>query len=106
VVRVFGPNATYSWAELNDPRLDQLPDSLSPAGNFTRCVTPQGVFDMAGNLNEHVDYIWPSTGHTTFKGGLYPDDKINGPGCRYMTTAHDTTYHDYSLGFRCCQDAV
>ena len=28
--------------------------------------------------------------------------EINGPGCRYVTSAHELAYHDYSTGFRCC----
>ena len=38
----------------------------------------------------------------TLIGGYFVDDKINGLGCHYRTVAHAPTYHDYSLGFRCC----
>jgi formylglycine-generating enzyme required for sulfatase activity len=102
VIRIFGKNASFSFAEMNDPRLDQLPLSLSPSGNFSRCVTNNQVFDMAGNLDEWVDHINPHTGHGTFKGGYFVDDVINGRGCAYETVAHSPKYHDYSLGFRCC----
>jgi hypothetical protein len=30
------------------------------------------------------------------------DTHKNGDGCFYKTTAHNTSYHDYSTGFRCC----
>ena len=38
----------------------------------------------------------------TFRGGFYVDTTINGPGCLYATTAHNTLHWDYSTGFRCC----
>jgi hypothetical protein len=37
-------------------------------------------------------------------GGYYLDTATHGEGCHYMTTGHDTRYHDYSIGFRCCKD--
>ena len=37
-------------------------------------------------------------------GGFYVDTQINGNGCLYATTAHDTGHWDYSTGFRCCAD--
>jgi sulfatase modifying factor 1 len=39
-----------------------------------------------------------------FRGGYYVDTSLNGNGCLYATTAHDTSYWDYSTGFRCCAD--
>jgi hypothetical protein len=43
-------------------------------------------------------------GDGTFRGGFYADAALNGPGCTYRTTAHASSYHDYSTGFRCCAD--
>ena len=59
----------------------------------------QHVFyvDMMGNLQE-----WTSAPAGTLRGGYYGDTTLNGNGCLYATTAHDTTYWDYSTGFRCC----
>ena len=62
-------------------------------------MSAEGVFDLHGNLHE-----WIADPEGTFKGGFYADGKINGLGCGYTTTAHDTAYHDYSTGFRCCRD--
>lgn len=97
VVELFGASVDWSPTQMNDPLLNQLPDSLAPSGSFADCVTPEGVYDLHGNLHEWVDD--PSG---TFKGGFYVDATINGPGCTYTTTAHSTDYHDYSTGFRCC----
>lgn len=63
----------------------------------TGCFTPDGVYDLMGNLHE-----WTLDPSGTFRGGFYGDTRINGEGCLYETTAHDVTYWDYSTGFRCC----
>ena len=103
VLELFGPHATFNWTEMNDPRLDLLPNTLAPGGNFTACTNDAtGTYDMSGNLDEWVETLDAATGHGIFKGGYFVDSIINGPGCRYETTAHATWYHDYSLGFRCC----
>jgi sulfatase modifying factor 1 len=103
VLELFGPHATFNWTEMNDPRLDMLPKTLAVSGSFKRCTNPDvGTFDMSGNLDEWIGTIDASTGHGIFKGGYFVDSHINGNGCHYMTVAHATWYHDYSLGFRCC----
>lgn len=100
---LYGPNAQFTFTELNDPRNDQLPDTVAKGGAFPRCVSAYGTFDMHGNLHEWVhDEDAPDPSHGTFMGGYFVDAKINGAGCTYRTTAHATSYHDYSTGFRCC----
>jgi formylglycine-generating enzyme len=84
---------------MNNPLINQLPQSLLPTGERAECTNAYGVFDMVGNLHEWVDD--PSG---TFRGGYYMDTTQNGDGCGYATTAHGFTYHDYSTGFRCCMD--
>jgi len=103
VARVFGQDfSKRTYEEFNDPRLDQVPDGLAPTGSFPRCVSPEGVYDMVGNLHEWVEE--EHGGHGRFRGGWYGDAENNGPGCFYVTSAHEPTYHDYSTGFRCCSD--
>jgi sulfatase modifying factor 1 len=106
IVRLFGPNPTYSNQELNDPQCDQLDGGLARGGDYARCESAYGAFDMHGNLHEWIDDS-PNPSDTTkgsFMGGYFVDAKLNGPGCTYRTTAHAKTYHDYSTGFRCCAD--
>ena len=103
IIELFGPDATFNWTEMNDPRVDLLNDTVSFGGAFPRCTNANvSVFDMSGNLDEWVATVVPATGHGIFKGGYFVDSRINGHGCLYETTAHATWYHDYSLGFRCC----
>ena len=89
--------AAYTWEKMNDPRLNQLPGGLAKTGSFARCRGAAAIYDMVGNLHE-----WTAT-PSTFRGGYYLDVQLHGPGCRYQTTAHLPTYHDYSTGFRCCK---
>jgi formylglycine-generating enzyme required for sulfatase activity len=102
IVTVFGPNATWNLTEMNDPILDTLPHTLVPGGTYAKCTNAvTKTFDMSGNLDEWVADRTAES-HGIFKGGYFVDANINGRGCLYETTAHAPTYHDYSLGFRCC----
>lgn len=102
------PLATYyatmkpagnEWDAMNDPRLNQMPNTVSRTGAHEGCSNPYGVFDMVGNLHE-----WIADPAGTFLGGYFLDTKLNGDGCHYKTVRHDAAYHDYSTGFRCCAD--
>jgi formylglycine-generating enzyme required for sulfatase activity len=100
------PQVATSWnlvgmAEMNDPRLNQLPNTVSLTGSHEGCTNEYGVFDMVGNVHE-----WTNDPHGTFQGGYYLDTHKNGDGCAYRTVAHEVTYHDYSTGFRCCADPL
>jgi len=92
---------TYQAGPMNDPRLNQTPNTVAATGAYARCTNGFGVFDMVGNLHE-----WVMSARPTFRGGYYQDTHINGDGCAYHTTAHGAGYHDYSTGFRCCADPV
>jgi hypothetical protein len=94
-----GPE-TYRAGPMNDPRLNQQPNTVAKAGEYARCTNRYGVYDMVGNLHE-----WVMSPRPTFRGGYYRDTHLNGDGCAYRTTAHAAAYHDYSTGFRCCADA-
>lgn len=99
VVEYFMSTEDWIWSELDHPCINQLEESLAETGAFAECVTAEGVHDMMGNLHE-----WTSDPAGTFRGGFYVDTMINGPGCNYVTTAHDVSHWDYSTGFRCCAD--
>jgi hypothetical protein len=103
--RLFGATPRYDLREMNDPRLDQLPDTVAPSGSFPGCVNDYSVRDMVGNLHEWVSDV-DAKGLGRFNGGYFNEADKNGPGCRYKTTAHAFQYHDYSTGFRCCRDPL
>jgi formylglycine-generating enzyme len=85
-------------AALNDPRLNQLKDTVALTGSFEQCVTPEGVHDLHGNLLE-----WTRGQQPLLMGGHYVDGKQHGLGCSYVTDGHGAQYHDFTTGFRCCQ---
>jgi formylglycine-generating enzyme len=93
-------NNSHSWGSMNDPRLNQQPETVAKTGTFAHCETSDGAYDMVGNVHE-----WVADPAGTFLGGFYLDTTLNGSGCHYKTVAHDAAYHDYSTGFRCCADA-
>ncbi len=100
VIDYFGTSeGVWDTEHMNDPGINQQPGTVDATGSNTGCVTPEGLFDLHGNVHEWID---DPAG--TFKGGFYADASLNGAGCGYTTTAHSFDYHDYSTGFRCCAD--
>jgi hypothetical protein len=101
VVDFFGTSdGVWDSEHMNDPGINQQAGTLEPGGSREACVSAWGAFDMHGNLHE-----WTAEAGGSFRGGFYADAELNGPGCTYVTTAHDGSWHDYSTGFRCCAEA-
>jgi formylglycine-generating enzyme len=113
----------WSYRDFNDPKLVQTEGFLALTGEYDGCRTSEGVMDMVGNLHEWVaDRVDPSLrsklpvpavvqrrigkhpGNGVFMGGFFSTLSQHGDGCQYVTAAHAPSYHDYSTGFRCCQD--
>jgi formylglycine-generating enzyme len=90
----------YDFRVMNDPSLNALDGTVAKTGSFKACVNGYGIHDIVGNLHE-----WTADKNGAFRGGYYQDGHKNGEGCKYVTSAHGPTYHDYSTGFRCCKDA-
>jgi hypothetical protein len=100
VVDFFGTSeGVWDPEHMNDPGINQQPDTVDPTGANPGCVSAWGALDLHGNLHE-----WVADADGTFRGGFYADASINGDGCLYRTVAHGRGYHDYSTGFRCCAD--
>ncbi len=98
-VEYFGSADNWVFSMLDNPCINQQADTVASGGDHPGCVTPEGVYDLMGNLHE-----WTADPQGTFRGGYYVDTVRNGDGCLYRTTAHDFGYSDYSTGFRCCAD--
>jgi len=90
-------NEIWMVEPMNNPAINEQPDTVAPTGARSRCVSSWGIFDMVGNLQE-----WTIDPAGTFRGGAYSTN--NKLGCQYVTTVHGLGYHDYSIGFRCCSD--
>ncbi len=124
LTKLFGKHTTFTYDDhYNNPRVNQAPGFLARTGAFEKCVTPEGVFDMEGNLHEWVaddvssalpkeipleygeNKLGPR-GSGVFMGGYFSSQSEHGRGCAYTTATHAPDYHDYSTGFRCCRDAA
>ena len=123
--RLFGEDpAKWTEDDFNDPRLGAEPGFLAATGAHPQCVSPEGLYDMVGNLHEWViDTVSTSflrkmkeenmprnaqpggLGNGIFMGGFFGTRSEHGQGCFFTTVAHSPSYHDYSTGFRCCKDA-
>jgi len=91
--RVYDP--ATSAQEL--ARLDQR----EPSGSRSSCVSPYGVHDMTGNVDEWVVNVsqFGQPHESGLKGGYWGPVRTR---CRPMTTGHEQTFRYYQTGFRCC----
>jgi formylglycine-generating enzyme required for sulfatase activity len=102
-----GTAPVVAYDELNDPRINEAPNTVAPTGSFSHCRNGYGVYDMVGNLHEWTADVHAGAGGAggtlgVFRGGYYQEAHKNGEGCAYKTVVHAVDYHDYSTGFRCC----
>jgi len=95
-VRIFDPKTSA----LELARLDQR----EPSGTRNSCVSPYGVHDMVGNVDEWVVNVSQAGKpfQSGLKGGYWGPVRTR---CRPMTTAHNETFRYYQIGFRCCGEA-
>lgn len=80
-----------------------MDDILVASGTMPRCVSPFGVYDMVGNLDE---FVVNESGHphsSGFKGGHVFGVRN---ACRPMTVSHDERFAWYESGTRGCKDVI
>ena len=76
-------------------------DQRDASGAREACVSPFGVHDMTGNVDEWVVNESGRPYKSGLKGGYWGPVRTR---CRPMTTAHDENFAFYQVGFRCCAD--
>jgi len=89
-----------------NPHRQILADRRERADARPECVSPFGVYNLAGNMDEsvlregkaHVDPF-----RNALKGGWWMAARNR---CRPATTAHDDYYKDIQVGTRCCAVAA
>lgn len=105
------PHAVPDAAALDDPRriseeVERL-DQRAPSGQRAGCVSPFGVRDMTGNVDEWTENPEGKRTEKPFrsalKGGYWGAVRAR---CRPVTTTHSEHFSYYQVGFRCCSDTT
>jgi hypothetical protein len=73
-----------------------------PSGSRPRCVSPFGVVDLVGNVEEWVATSRPEWPYeSSLKGGYWAKPWS---GCRGTNDSHGPLFRFYDVGFRCCAE--
>lgn len=82
----------------------KLNDHRAPAAAFPGCVSPFGVRNMVGNVDEWVERenVAPPS-RSALRGGWWLPGRNR---CRAATLGHAESYAAKQVGFRCCKDAL
>lgn len=95
-----GAYTNRSTREAEIARLDQR----EPSGHRPGCVSPYGVFDMTGNVDEWIQYEKGSLTRPPYtsalKGGYWGPVRNR---CRPITATHNRWHTGYQIGLRCCR---
>jgi hypothetical protein len=73
----------------------------TPSGRYASCMSPFGVFDMMGNVEEWVTAREGRKHAGALMGGFWSKAWT---GCRGTNDAHFVQFAFYETGFRCCKD--
>lgn len=91
---------------IQTPKKQLLKDHRQPASANPECLSPFGVHNMAGNVDEPVlreEARFNPPFRNALKGGWWMAARNR---CRPATTAHDDYYNDIQVGVRCCSDVA
>lgn len=101
-------NLRYPYGNEFDPSVCNTEDlegkdrSLAPTGEWEKCRTSEGLFDMSGNLKEWTASLWASglQDYSVRGGGYRSPEKAS----RCMVReANNPQIKNSIIGFRCCK---
>lgn len=116
----YGYSRDATACPLDRPRIEPPEDTFIPrtnghtargidtmwqgerAGAFSRCLSPYGLSDMTGNVDEWTRSTRKWGYKMILKGGHW--SYVRGR-CRPQTRGHGPLYVNVETGFRCCRDA-
>lgn len=79
---------------------EKLTDHRAPLNAFPQCLSPFGVHDMVGNVDEWTEREgMAAPNRSSLRGGWWLPGRNR---CRAATTHHDENYGGKQVGFRCC----
>lgn len=92
----------FDRTDLGGP-MEKLKDHRAPLSAFPECVSPFGVHNMVGNVDEWTERerMAPPS-RSALRGGWWLPGRNR---CRAATLAHGEEYSGKQVGFRCCKDA-
>ncbi len=102
----YGFSRDKSACNIDRPNLGKvngLSDLRAPITDYPTCMSPFGVHDMSGNVEE-----WATLDHgvvpdrSTMKGAWWLPGKNT---CRAQTVGHGEIYEGAQVGVRCCKDS-
>lgn len=73
------------------------------SGKYSECVSPFGVYDMTGNIDEWTISSRHGKYPSILKGGYWGPVRNR---CRPSTRNHAPNHAFYQQGFRCCADLI
>lgn len=89
----------FDRTDLGRPN-EGLVDHREPPGTHAQCVSPFGVRDMVGNVDEWTRRARVRAPHrSALHGGWWLPGRNN---CFAATLGHDEAYRGPQVGFRCC----
>jgi formylglycine-generating enzyme len=104
-------NSDKKWKPVDFDKFGSDPDTAlaeskrlwqgANSGRFESCVSPFGIHDMMGNVEEWVTSRKTRTRPGSLMGGFWAKPWT---GCRGTNDAHEPTFQFYETGFRCCAD--
>jgi len=75
----------------------------APSGRYRTCVSPFGIYDMMGNVEEWVTSRSWRRVPGSLMGGFWAKPWT---GCRGTNDAHQPSFVFYETGFRCCREPL